>query len=80
MRSSLFWRDNINAMKKRVIWWKITNYHFFALIVIYFGMSMLQIGLPERYESTRSALSQIQLVMLGFLGLLTVINLFRNWK
>jgi len=67
-------------LKKKVIVGKITNYHLWAAIGIYAGMSIIQIGLPERFENTRQVLTYIQLGLWVILSLLVLINLFRNWK
>lgn len=67
-------------MKKRIVWWKITNYHLYGAIGVYALMSLTQIGLPEQFEGTREVLTLIQLVLLFILSFLVLVNLFRNWE
>ncbi len=67
-------------LKKKVIVGKITNYHLWGAIGVYFAMSLIQIGLPERFENTRQVLTYVQLGMWIALSLLVLINLFKNWK
>ena len=67
-------------MKKRVIWWKLTNYHLYGMLGVYLLMSLTQIGLPEQFENTREVLTLIQLVLLVVLSFLVFVNLIRNWE
>lgn len=67
-------------MKQRPIFWRITNYHFWGGLGLYFLMSMTQIGLPERFEHTRQVLTLVQLVLMFILIFLTLTNLVRNWE
>lgn len=67
-------------IKKRPIWGKFTNIHLYIGILIYAVITGFQIGLPETFAGTRDILTLVQLVMLGVLSVLVLVNLFRNWE
>lgn len=65
--------------KKRIVGNFTTN-QLWLWIGVYLLMSLVQIGLPEKFENTREVLTYIQLGMWIVLSLLVVINLIKNWE
>lgn len=67
-------------IKKRPIWGKFTNIHLYIGVLAYVIITGFQIGLPDTFSGTRDILTVVQLVMLGLLSLLVLVNLVRNWE